>query len=146
MSSAQWMTQSVCFRHLPWALLISFLMIASFASAVNVSTLCEFQSPAGYPRTSVVFDPAGNLYGTTGGANGAALRNPGALPNGTVFQVKPTVQGGWTCQQIYSFKGSPTDTAFPLAGVVLDRAGNLYGTTDTPGPDCGYKLSHAQSA
>jgi uncharacterized repeat protein (TIGR03803 family) len=73
--------------------------------------------------STMTFDSAGNLYGTTvgGGANGL----------GTVFQfVPPATQGGaWTENVLYSFKGL-SDGASPFGGVVFDRAGNLYGTTD----------------
>jgi uncharacterized repeat protein (TIGR03803 family) len=71
----------------------------------------------------MTFDSAGNLYGATtaGGANGL----------GTVFQlVPPATQGGtWTESVLYSFKGL-SDGASPFGGVVFDKAGNLYGTTD----------------
>jgi hypothetical protein len=40
----------------------------------------------------------------------------------------PNPDGTWTDQVLYSFFGS-TDGAFPRAGVILDAAGNLYGTT-----------------
>lgn len=61
-------------------------------------------------------DPKGNLYGTTsaGGKHSA----------GTVFRLKPG--GGETV--LYSFTGG-SDGAYPYAGVVMDKAGNLYGTT-----------------
>ncbi len=60
--------------------------------------------------------PTGNLYGTTttGGVNGG----------GTVFEISPS-DGGWTFQTIYSFSGS----GGPYDDLVIDSAGNLYGTT-----------------
>ncbi len=69
----------------------------------------------------VVFDKAGNLYGTTetGGANRA----------GTVFKLTPT--GIETV--LHSFAEDGTDGFYPLAGVVLDKTGNLYGTTSAGG-------------
>jgi uncharacterized repeat protein (TIGR03803 family) len=67
----------------------------------------------------VTFDSAGNLYGTAyaGGANGY----------GVVFELSPG-QSGWTEQVLYSFANSP-DGANPVNGLVMDAAGNLYGTT-----------------
>jgi hypothetical protein len=67
-------------------------------------------------------DSAGNLYGTT---------SAGGLGVGIVFQlVPPSAPGGaWTENVLYSFKGN-SDGASPYGGVILDQAGNLYGTTD----------------
>ena len=67
----------------------------------------------------VVFDRAGNIYGTTydGGSQGG----------GSVFELSPS-NGGWTYTVIHSF-GTDFDGSFPIAGVVIDAAGNLYGTT-----------------
>jgi len=71
-----------------------------------------------YPNAGVVFDAAGNLYGTTAGGNGA------------VYQLKPG-SGAWTCVSLYAFQG--TDGLVPEAGVTLDAAGNIYGTTSAGG-------------
>jgi uncharacterized repeat protein (TIGR03803 family) len=71
----------------------------------------------------LVFDRAGNLYGTT--------RNGGANLQGAVYKLTPN-GGVWTESVAYSFAGSP-DGAAPLNGVVLDAAGNLYGTTSAGG-------------
>jgi uncharacterized repeat protein (TIGR03803 family) len=71
------------------------------------------------PTSSVVFDAAGNFYGTTfhGGSSG----------NGTVYNG---VRSGetWTVSVIYNFAGD-SDGGNPVAGLILDSAGNLYGTT-----------------
>jgi uncharacterized repeat protein (TIGR03803 family) len=76
----------------------------------------------GYPVAGVITDAAGNLYGTTleGGAFGA----------GTVFKVDTS--GHETA--LYSFgKTGNYDGAFPYAGLIMDAAGNLYGTTSSGG-------------
>jgi uncharacterized repeat protein (TIGR03803 family) len=79
------------------------------------------------PYRGVALDSAGNLYGTTffGGSS------PGCLSCGSVFKVSPT-GNTWTEQVIYNFAGGP-DGANPYATVVLDEAGNLYGTTSGGG-------------
>ncbi len=76
---------------------------------------------------TLVFDSAGNLYGTTYGGGG------GSCPAGcgVVFKLTPS-GGGWTQSVIYTFTGAG-DGASPWAGVTLDQAGNLYGTTSVGG-------------
>lgn len=73
-----------------------------------------------HPYAGLIFDSAGNLYGTTNGG--------GAFNFGTVFKLDST--GNETV--LYSFTGFP-DGASPYAGVVQDGAGNLYGTTGEGG-------------
>ncbi len=84
--------------------------------------LYSFQggSDGAYPGFGdLVFDPLGNIYGTTG--------NGGNANAGTVFQLTPS-GGSWTENLLYSFTGG-TDGNGPLGGVVLDSPGNFYGTT-----------------
>jgi uncharacterized repeat protein (TIGR03803 family) len=73
--------------------------------------------PAGEPAARVIFDAAGNLFGTT-----VDFDNKGA-----VFKLVPKSGGGWTYDVVHVFRGTPA--AFPEAGLALDKAGNLYGTT-----------------
>jgi uncharacterized repeat protein (TIGR03803 family) len=77
-----------------------------------------------HPDAGVTFDSAGNLYGMTvyGGANGG----------GTVFKLAPTGSGAYTESVLHSF-GSGTDGERPQAGVTLDSAGNIFGTTSLGG-------------
>jgi uncharacterized repeat protein (TIGR03803 family) len=72
----------------------------------------------GYPYSSVIFDSAGNLYGTA---------SEGGLGFGTVFELTPG-SGGWQQTTLYSFTYG-SDGGVPLAGLTRDRQGNLYGTT-----------------
>jgi uncharacterized repeat protein (TIGR03803 family) len=71
----------------------------------------------------LVFDPAGNLYGTTSSG--------GALDQGTVFKLTPSADGNWRESVLHSFcsRTNCGDGAQPVADLVLDPAGNLYGTT-----------------
>jgi len=75
------------------------------------------------PVAGLIFDALGNLYGTTtaGGTGG----------NGTVFKLGKKA-GRWAEQVLHSF-GPGTDGTTPVAGVTLDAAGNLYGTTSAGG-------------
>lgn len=91
----------------------------------------------------LVADARGNLYGVT---QGFCYR--GTCANGTVFEMSPQTDGAWSFKVLHSFG----HTGLPDAGVILDKAGDLYGTTVYGGTKscppntwaCGtvYKLSH----
>jgi uncharacterized repeat protein (TIGR03803 family) len=77
------------------------------------------------PAGPLMFDSAGNLYGTTEtGGNREVCSGEGC---GTVFKLSPSSNGTWTESVLHSFLGS-TDAAQPASGVVMDAAGNLYGS------------------
>jgi uncharacterized repeat protein (TIGR03803 family) len=80
------------------------------------------------PFGALVFDAAGNLYGTT---VAGGLSCPPSC--GVVFKLSPNSNGTWTESVLYSFKGGSGDGANPYAGVIFDSAGNLYGTTYSGG-------------
>ncbi len=82
----------------------------------------------GEPAAGLIFDAAGNLYGTT--ASG------GYLSSGTVFELMPTTNGKWTEKVLHSFTYS-TDGALPTSTLIFDAVGNLYGTTSENGPGSG---------
>ena len=81
-------------------------------------------SPA---NTNLVFDQAGNLYGTTQ-YGGTGLGYQGEGSGGTAFELSPSNEG-WTFSTIHNFNSDGIDGYDPLNGVTLDPAGNLYGTT-----------------
>ncbi|MGB8029293.1 MAG: choice-of-anchor tandem repeat GloVer-containing protein [Terracidiphilus sp.] len=85
-----------------------------------------------WPHAGLVMDSAGNLYGTTvnGGANSDGHTAYGA---GAVFKISPGAAGTYTETILYSFGASATDGTWPGAGLILDNAGNLYGTTEYGG-------------
>jgi len=80
------------------------------------------------PEAGVIFDQAGNLYGAAGGT-------AAAFGAGVVFELTPS-NGGWTQSVLHTFGLGLTDGEFPN-GLILDGAGNLYGTTQGGG-DYGY--------
>jgi uncharacterized repeat protein (TIGR03803 family) len=87
----------------------------------------------GNPTGSLVFDHAGNLYGTTElGGNVNCTIGPG--PCGVVFQLSPpSLQTGpWTETVIYNFTGIP-DGQFPYGFLTIDQRENLFGTTTEGG-------------
>jgi uncharacterized repeat protein (TIGR03803 family) len=70
------------------------------------------------PNGAMIFDTAGNLYGTT---------IYGGPYDGTVFELTPNSHGGWTERVLHRFTAG--DGNFPWSGLFLDKTGNLYGTT-----------------
>jgi hypothetical protein len=109
------------------------LMLAVPASAEwKEKVLYSFQGvPDGAtPTGAVVFDKAGNLYGATLDGGASTCDGPGQC--GTVYKLAPpaTKGGAWTETVLYIFKGhAQNDGATPEGGLVIDEAGNLYGTT-----------------
>lgn len=93
------------------------------------SVIHSFNEADAYPNNGVVFDIAGNLYGTTQGTGFSSF--------GTVYTLKPNSDGSWSESVLYAFIGRDQNGLEPAAGVVLDTAGNLYGTT-TIGGTFGY--------
>jgi uncharacterized repeat protein (TIGR03803 family) len=85
--------------------------------------LYSFGANGTAPFSGVVFDTAGNLYGTTktGGKNGA----------GIVYKLKANSNGSYTERNLQTFIGE--NGAVPYAGVVVDSKGYLYGTTFSGG-------------
>ena len=82
----------------------------------------SFQSgnDGGYPVAGLIFDQSGNLYGATsdGGSGGG----------GTFFDLTFS-NGIWTLNTLYSFTGIAGNQCGPWGTLVMDGAGNLYGTT-----------------
>ncbi len=111
-----------------FTLALSMLAMATLLSTTNAAAQSEkflhsFSNTGrdgNQPRAGLVFDAAGNLYGTTslGGTAGV----------GTVFELSPRSGGGWSSRTLHSFTNGK-DGNTPYAGLIIDAAGNLYGTT-----------------
>jgi uncharacterized repeat protein (TIGR03803 family) len=76
------------------------------------------------PVSTLIMDKKGNLYGTTATGGNPPPCNGNGDGCGTVFQVTPEGKK----KSLYSFQGG-SDGSDPAAGVIMDKAGNLYGTT-----------------
>jgi len=85
------------------------------------------QNYCGGPYGALTMDAAGNLYGTT--------HSGGIYERGSVFKLTPSASG-WNYTSLYDFcpDGFPCpDGDYPFGNVVIDSAGNLYGTTSNGG-------------
>jgi uncharacterized repeat protein (TIGR03803 family) len=96
------------------------------ASTGEVTALYTFQSLAdgAVPMGGLILDAQGNLYGTTskGGSHG------GGYGGGTVFKLAPNGQ-----KTILHNFGAKGDGEMPVAAMIMDSQGNLFGTTEKSG-------------
>jgi uncharacterized repeat protein (TIGR03803 family) len=106
---------------------VAFELAPAGASDWTEQVLYDFQgTKTGFdPSGALIFDAAGNLYGTTAGTFNAEA--------GTVFELSKW-SGGWKHRKLWQFDG--TDGAGPSEGVIFDKSGSLYGTTRGGGGSC----------
>jgi hypothetical protein len=99
-------------------------------------------SDGAYPSGALVFDEAGNLYGTAVSGGSTSCSNG----CGTVFELVPGSGGSWTFSVIYSFTGGKDGFAPAYGSLILDKAGNLYGTAEMGGKGAGtvFELIHSK--
>ena len=116
-------------------------LIAGLALTIGFTTLLQAQTETtlysftgasdGYlPFGGLVFDAAGNLYGTN--FFGGTINSSCPVGCGTVFQLTPS-GGAWTFNTLHSFAGDATDVGHSYAHVTFDPHGNLFGTGGTGG-------------
>ena len=84
-----------------------------------------------FPRAGLIIDAAGNLYGTTLRGGSAGL----AAGRGVVFRLAP--DGTETVLYSFCSQSNCADGSYPEAGLIMDGAGNLYGTTVSGGSTSG---------
>ena len=111
-----------------------FKLSPSSSGTWTKTTLHGFSGANGdgsYPRSTLIFDASGNLYGTTEYGGSGECENY----CGTVFELSPVSErsGSWRETVLYAFSGKNGDGAYPLGNVVFDAAGDLYGTTSEGG-------------
>lgn len=94
----------------------------------------------GSPQASLVMDASGNIYGTAVAGSSKA---------GAVFEFSPAAGGGWSMATLYNFPATKGNQGtYPEAPVILDGAGNLYGTAQGGGEykaGTAYRLSPSGS-
>jgi uncharacterized repeat protein (TIGR03803 family) len=86
------------------------------------------QSPGGWTE-QVIYSPNAFIGGVTMDAAGNLFGGTFDPPPGTVFELSPNGDGGWTPTVVHTFTGYPLDGSEPISTPVFDQAGNLYGTT-----------------
>lgn len=119
-----------------------FIVAAAFAAsfapagALTFNDLHMFCSQTGcpdgaYPTAPLVMDSAGDLFGTAALGGGANW--------GTIFEFLPDGKGGYKFKNLHSFctQANCLDGKDPVAGLVIDTSGNLYGTTKFGGTQNG---------
>lgn len=106
----------------PMIMLCAALLLETTASASDrYKVLHSFLDlPAARPCSTLVSDSAGNFYGTT-------CVDDSVVRAGAVYELSPSSSGGWSYHVLHAFTGADGDS--PSGRLLLDTAGNLYGTT-----------------
>jgi uncharacterized repeat protein (TIGR03803 family) len=130
-SNKFWVTASKALAVVTVMLSMTLMLAPGAWAQSKYKTLYKFSGgkDGKFPQASLIFDQAGNLYGTTAGG--------GAHQWGIVFQLVPNLDGSWKENVLHQFTGGE-DGANPQSSVIFDQAGNLYGTT-TQGGTCVFK-------
>lgn len=114
---------------------VVFELSPSSSGGWTESILHDFggtRSDGSLPVGTLTIDAKGNLYGVTEYGGDAS----GGYGGGTVYEVSPNPDGTWTETVLYALEDCNTG-CYPMAGVILDASGNLYGTTTAnSSPEC----------
>jgi uncharacterized repeat protein (TIGR03803 family) len=113
--------KAIFYQNMLTAALVTISACAAHAKSSEKILLAFKGSNGAQPQGALVSDTAGNLYGTT--------TIGGKSNDGTVFELIPPAAGkkAWKQKVLVSFNG--TNGNLPAAGLILDKAGNIYGTT-----------------
>jgi uncharacterized repeat protein (TIGR03803 family) len=114
--------------------LVTLLAASTLAAAQQETVLHSFGSSTRdgiVPEADLIIDSSGNLYGTA--VQGGTGSCPGGPTCGNVFELSPKAGGGWTEKILHQFTNNAKDGYQPRTSLVMDSAGNLYGTTAAGG-------------
>jgi hypothetical protein len=117
-----------------FSVVLSLFVLAMMSHAQTQKVLHTFTGDwdGSHPQGSLIFDPAGNLYGSTSMGGGVASCPGGGSGCGLVFQLSPTGTGTWRETALFRFARDATGGG-PQGSLLLDSAGNLFGLTPTGG-------------
>ncbi len=125
------MTRAKFWLILTASVLLPFSPITTPASATSkYQVVHEFHGKDGAnSAAALIFDGKGNLFGTTNMGGKYSASCPYGC--GTVFELSPTSSGSWKEKVLHKFCSLDhcADGSFPSAGLTIDSAGNLFGTT-----------------
>jgi uncharacterized repeat protein (TIGR03803 family) len=105
------------------AMLVTSILFCTAGLAADKYTVVRAFNPSAggvLPAGALVMDATGNLYGTN--------TQGGKHNGGTIFELMPNAQGGWTYNDLYDCS-STSDCTLPVGSLVIDNAGNLYGSS-----------------
>jgi len=112
------------------AFLVLLTLVALPTQAQTLTVLHTFSGPDGaFPFAGLTADSSGNFYGTTSAGGDKGCQS--ALGCGTVFELSPSGDH-WVLTTLYRFQGG-SDGWGPMANLVIDLSGALYGTTNNGG-------------
>jgi len=112
---------------------VVFELVRGKGASWTYKMLYNFSSGGGlWPYAGLILDSQGQLYGTTSGGGNFTVCTSGC---GVVFKLAPDGKGNWTESVLYAFGSRANDAAVPMAPLVFDSIGNLYGTTEWGGDD-----------
>jgi uncharacterized repeat protein (TIGR03803 family) len=101
--------------------LVFLLVLVAAARAQTYSIPASFDGTNGqYPTATPLIDSLGNIFGTT-------EKRRGSDNCGAVYELVNNGGGSYTNKTLYKFPGND-DGCAPSSGLVMDSAGNLYGT------------------
>ena len=111
---------------------VVFQLVPNPDGTWTYNLLHEFaQRPAAGPSGTLVFDPSGTLWGTTGGVVGG-WSVPGTP---TVFKMAHRADGTWGFKVVHKFIGAPS--LIPTGDLAVDKTGHIYGSAATCGATAG---------
>lgn len=101
-----------------------FELVNSAGSYTEKVLYTFVESDGANPQAGLIMDSSGNLYGTAS--------NGGAFGFGSVFELVNS-SGNYAIKVLHSFGGNPADGVMPVASLLMDGSGNLFGTTKMGG-------------
>ena len=119
-----------------WSIIVFLTIIGTASSVANAqfsfATLASFTDPGNSgPAAGLVMDAQGNLFGTTIGV-GLPFFDGSPSTDGSVFELP---SGSNTILTLATFNLAGDNGSAPQSSLIIDRTGNLFGTTPAGGKD-----------